>query len=261
MTVDQGEVVKSQETLGVKRPRLLFHVSAVGETAIESMKQFGLVAKGPTLTPRLDIATHYSGGDFLTFWYPARGEVDYGRSHETQTPSLPISDDMKEEMLQTIDKLDMDQFFKNAQERVVKAADSYLPGKRLGAVAKLRYSPPPLQLIFPEDPEHFISVFNRREKDMAERVKKALEHMDIQFIDLSLNRDILADDIMRTYVEHNLSALGNYDSDNKASLEKKLRTLEEGNFENRVYERYRKMIISGIKRKLAPLLNNSSEIK
>lgn len=251
--MDQAaETPKTQETHQKKRPRLLFHVSGIGDPALESMRRFGLVANSPTLTPRLDIATYYSAGDFLTFWYPQRGEVDHGREESVQTPTQTLTEDMREEMLSEIAKMDIEDFFKNPQLRYVKEATTYLPGRRLGAVAKLGWSRN-LEMILPEDSDRFISQYTKHGEEMTERVREELDRMEIKFLDPNLNKDILLNDIMRTYVEHNLSAMGNYARDSKRSLEIKLKTLEDGAFTDPVYERYRRMIISGIQRKLASM--------
>lgn len=257
--IDQGEASKTQEVVAQKRPRLLFHVSGIGETALEPMKKFGLVANRATLTPRLDIGTYYSAGDCLTFWYPERGEVDHGREARVETPTTELPEHMRGQMLDYISKMDIDDFFKNPQKRFVEQAKTYLPGERLRAVAKGRVFY--LESIFPQESSRFISWYMKEGKEMTKEVREALDDMNIVFLDPTLNKAILADDIVRTYVEHNLSEVGDYKRDSKRSLEKKLKTLEEASFEDPVYERYRKMIISGIQRKLASLPTASSEEK
>lgn len=99
MAVDQGDVVMPPEPGAFNRPRLLFHVAGTYKEGIGQMKQFGLLSHSPTLTPRVDIGTYYNGGEFLTFWYPQRGEVNHGREGSVQTPTAPVTPEIRADML------------------------------------------------------------------------------------------------------------------------------------------------------------------
>lgn len=251
MAIDQGEATKPAENLARQRPYLLFHVSGLGSDAVEPMTKMGLLSKSPTLTPRLDIATYYSGGNLLTFWYPIRGEVNHLRSDSASTPTAPVTAEMKEAMLEDVAKLDIDPWTKEAYTRIIGESRTYLPASRLRAVAKISgVTPPRLQMILPEDADDFISLYTEKGPELREKVRNEVNRMKIDFLDPNLTQETLAEDILRTYVEHNLLAMGEYPGGSKKILEKNLHILKKGSFEDPIYERYRKMLIERIQTRI-----------
>lgn len=251
MAIDQVDIPRPVDDLSRQRPHLLFHLSGFGEDAVEPMIKFGLLAKSPTLTPRLDIATHYASGDILTFWYPMNGEVTHLLTEDTSTPTRVVTNEMKQTILEDIEHLNMDQWTKTAYTKIIEGARTYLPGKRLRAVAKIPLTQPSrLELLFPEDSDKFISLYTQNGPELREKVKAEIENMNIDFLDPTLTREILADDIVRTYVEHNLLTIGKYPGDNRQILEKNLQVLGNGSFEDPVYERYRTMLVARLQKRL-----------
>ncbi len=85
--------------------------------------------------------------------------------------------------------------------------------------------------------------------------------MEVKYLDPELNEDILAQDIIKTYVEHNLSDLGDYHgypTDTREGLERVIGTLQGGIFDDPVWERYRGMLISRFQKRLVQLSESSN---
>lgn len=149
----------------------------------------------------------------------------------------------------------MEKWHKDAFKRIIAQARTYLPGERLRAVARVNPGPGGTHLegIFPEDSDDFIRFYHENKDDLAGRVGSALDKMEIEFIDPELNKDILTQDIIKTYVEHNLSNLARYGNTTKKGLEGNIRILEEASFDDPVWERYRRMLVSRFQRRLQAL--------
>ncbi|MBI4097715.1 MAG: hypothetical protein HY426_01630 [Candidatus Levybacteria bacterium] len=257
MAVDQRDLPAPLETAKASSGRMLFHVAGTHEEGIDHMSKHGLLAgNGPTLTPRVDIGTWYNGGDFLTFWYPQRGEVNWGRERDVQTPTLPVTEEKRAEMLRELKGSEYEDWNKDAFRYVIERAKTYLPGERLRAVARSKTMGNPIEWLFPEESHRFIQFYNENKDSLPAKVKKALGKMEVKYLDQELNEDILAQDIIKTYVEHNLSNLGDYHgypNDTGAGLERVIGTLQGGSFDDPVWERYRKMLISRFQKRLAQL--------
>ena len=268
MAVDQGDVPKTVENLANGHPRLLFHLSSVGGHAANTMTEFGLLAKSPTLTPRLDIAEYYSAGAerFLSFWYPRRKEVNRGRHARTVTPTLPVTDELRNALSANIDNTDLgqDNWEKPAYKRIIDEAKTYLPGQRLGAVARVSDRDiHHLMWILPDEEGHvqgqwnIISEYTQEKPQLVVQVREILEGIEVDFMDPSLSKDVLADDIVRTYFEHQLLNVGK-GPDNRRSLEYRIDLLNKAPFDEPIYERYRKMLLDQLQRRLSNLPDETS---
>lgn len=261
MTLDKGDLPAPLEQAKASPQRMLFHVAGTYEEGIDQMRRHGLLANSPTLTPRVDIGTYYNGGEFLTFWYPERREVNRGREHSTQTPTLPVTLEMKAGMLTDLEDSGIEEWHRTAFRNIIEQARTYLPGERLRAVARSQTQGNPIEWIFPEDYRSFIEFYNENKDNLPSRVKKALDKMAVVFLDPELNKDVLAQDIIKTYVEHNLSSIGGYfrypKSVTRKGLESRIATLQGGRFDNPVWERYRKMLISRFQRRLSQLSSDT----
>lgn len=257
MTVDSGDLPRPPEQIKASPQRMLFHVATTHEEGIDHMKRHGLLASSPTLTPRVDIGTYYNSGDFLTFWYPERGEVDRGLKETTQTPTLPVTPEKKAIMLKDLEDSNIEEWQKTSFNSVIEQAKTYLPGERLRAVAQFSsINGNPIEWIFPEDSHSFVKYYHENKDDLPSRVREALDKMKVRFLDPTLNKDVLALDIVKTYVEHNLSNLGDYHGypvDTRADLERIIKTLQGGSFDDPVWERYRGMLISRFQKRVQSL--------
>lgn len=260
--MDKGDLPAPLEPAKAGPGRMLFHVAGTYQAGIDQMSKHGLLSKSPTLTPRVDIGTWYNGGNFLTFWYPERGEVDRGREDSAQTPTLPVTTEMKAEILKDLEDSEIKDWHKTAFRTIIEEAKTYLPGERLRAVARINsgIGGTPIEWLFPEDSQDFIEFYNENKDSLPTKVKEALGKMEVKYLDPELNEDILTQDVIKTYVEHNLSNLGNYHgypTDTREGLERVIGTLQGGSFEDPAWERYRGMLISRFQRRLAQIPDSS----
>jgi hypothetical protein len=265
MTVDQVDLPKPTEGIINRRPRLLFHQTSIPFHGIDSIQKIGLLAKVPVLTPLLDIAIDYTGnGRYLTFWYPQTGEVD--RAPNTKvTPKVTITDDLRKRMIDEINKMDIDPFHKRAYISLVERSSTYLPGSRMRAVADTETSSQnaiSLLSVLPDekgmmkDPNydndiHILTLYAdaQQRTDLIKKVEEVLNKMEIVFIDPSLTKEMLAEDIVQTYFEHYLLSAGDSWSSQK-SQEENLNRLNSITYDNPVYERYRRILIKRLSNKL-----------
>lgn len=258
-----SDLPKPRESQSKWKPRLFFHISGTGATGLDSIRRIGLLADKPTLTPLLDVANDYSGGDVLTFWYPKRGEVDQDRSAIVHTPTTEVTPAMKAEMERTVDDLNLDSWQSNAIKRAISGAETYLPSDRLRAFTKLKYGEAGNLLAAMPAEHDVLEKFATNRAEIVAKVEAKLGTMDLTIIDDSLTKQQLADDITRAYFEHTLLNLNNVGS-REIAMKASLESLQSVTFQEPEYERYRTNLISRFTRKLnktSPHDNEPTQIK
>lgn len=254
MAIDQGDLPKSQEVTSHQKPRLLFNLADNNLSGkVDSMRKLGLLSSSPSLTPSLDMAAHYTpGGEILTFWYPQKQEVDDTRFSEKITPTVAMTDELKASMFQKVNEMDLREGTKELYRGLIGQTTTYLPGERLRAVARGRNFINLMNILptdngsgrmyVDEEETNLINVYAdpQKRETLITNVKKTLEEMEIDFFDSTLNRDILAEDIVRTVFEHVLL---------NAVRQGDVPALQAVTYEDPVYERYRKMLVGKFERK------------
>lgn len=253
-----SDLPKLKESQFKWKPRLFFHISGTGITGIDSIRKIGLLADKPTLTPLIDVANDYSGGDVLTFWYPKRGEVDQDRSAIVHTPTTEVTPAMKAEMEKTIDDLNLDSWQSNAIKRAILGAETYLPSERLRAYAKLKYGEAGNLLAAMPTEHDILEAFATNRAEIVGKIEAKLGNMDLTIIDGSVTKQQLADDMLRAYFEHTLLNLNNFGS-SELGMRASLESLQSVTFKEPEYERYRTYLISRLTRKLKEAFPQGNE--
>lgn len=262
---------KEKEIAGSTRVRLLFHgTNAETQENIDVRKgfiaEYGLLANKHTLTQSIETALVYAKGGFclLTFWYPAKNEVQKISVGST-LPSNPIPDKSREEIRDRIKKSDLHDFYKQEYLRIVENTKTILPASRLGAIATLRYNHSSqyaewFNMSSLSHKDDFLRKYTLALEDLIGDTQKVLDSGDVKFFDPSLNSRKLAEDINRTELEHYLSKIGlnlryaQHDAQKKAKpfqpkertdaeLAKELEKLREVRFVEPLYERYRSILV------------------
>lgn len=248
------------EQQAIRRERLLYH----GSTRVEAARliaEHGLLADKVTLTPVLELAMDYArGGETLTCWYPKRGEHSGMGSLGPTQPTTPLTEDQRAEIKAKIEQSDVGNDVKQSYLGIVDRARTFLPNTRLGAIvtpgsniewAKLSS----FNLSRMED--YLKKYVSNREAMVSQKEELLRKAKKIIFIDPKLNIGQLADDMVRTEVEHYLLNIGynlrlaknrkeDVSGDIKYILESYLEELQSVQFQEPEYERYRKMLVSSI---------------
>ncbi|MCL5114077.1 MAG: hypothetical protein M1372_02830 [Patescibacteria group bacterium] len=246
--------------------RLYFHGTSLIQPA-SLIPEYGLLARTATLTPFLEIAQDhvFSNESLLTFWYPERGEVIKPVLSGT-APSVHFPDSLRAEITERIQNSDLDDFYKKTLLEKVKETTTYLPPSRLRAIAVVTdASVGDLSNELPIDDPMILSKYVNSKDVLIQNLMRKLGKMKIIFLDPELGPRKLAEDMLRTTLEHYLLLIGlevsyakKYDKPelqaNQAALKQKLDQLRKVKFEEPVYERYRQMLVSA----LSNLVSNPS---
>lgn len=234
--------------------KLLFHGTS-REPNEELMSEHGLLAKSPTLTPRLELALSHAAGDMLTCWYPKRGEVT-PVNLSANTPTTPLTEEDRAQIIEKIEQEHADEWYKTAIIRLVNNAKTILPSSRLGATVYMgRGQDGRLQMALPSDREDVLKGYKTKKDAWIEKVKNLLDQCEIHAYDEGMNSQRLAEDIVATNFEHKLLKIGHelrYDKKQKDKpidlnmWKKQLAMLQEIEFGDPVYDRYRTILTSGI---------------
>lgn len=252
--------------------RLLFHLSTLpGEYTESSMAEFGLLSRSPALTPDLDVAQTYTGAAFstLTFWYPQGHEVDRGRQDSKITPTLPVTDEMKEDMRQKLAETDLGKqsLLRSTFENAIDDARTYLPGKRLRALVRLNddeVTHLKMQLpqrdgsIYSDIAGNILTDYPKVKDKIVERVREVLVDNKTVYLDPSLDADQLARDVVRTTFEYALLNVGRYSS-SRSSVQSSIDLLSSAKYDEPVYERYRQRVLRNLQKRLSDLPQEASE--
>ncbi len=265
--LDQRKI-ESPDVPQTNRPRLFFHGTQIPH-APQLMHEYGLMSDKPTLSPTLEIVEHFvgpMGGGFLTFWYPRPGEISK-KHHRIARLTTPLPEELRQRALKEILSSDLDDFYKNAYLRIVQRAEIYLPASRLGAAAQPKvYDVMDLGLLLspPPDTREVIKIYTMMKKTLNQDVLEILKNMNIVFFFPDLDRQQLAQDMMRTSVDHALLSIGQHvqidlekikkdlhiDKFAKIIHRENLKFLESVVFEEDNYERYRKSLIATMEKLL-----------
>lgn len=204
--------IKESKDAPDRRPRLYYHATGTRQAAF-LMPEYGLLLKentAATLTPFLEIAQDHLPTDksLLTFWYPKPNEIQKPGT-STFKPTLPFTDDLRNEALQAVNNSDMDDFFKKPLADLVQYATSYLPPSRLGAIAVTNDREVGwLSVDLPQGDPKVLSEYAVNKEQLIQKMEENLNDMDIKYFDPQLNNRKLAEDMVRTTVEHYMLSLG-----------------------------------------------------
>lgn len=208
------ESSKKESNISDRGPRLYYHGSGINQAhATALMSEYGLLLKEnivATLTPFLEIAQDYlpTSKSLLTFWYPKPSEIEKPMTSVTR-PMVPFPDDIRQEAIANIQSSDLEDFFKAPLLNLVKTAVAYLPPSRLGAVAVTNENQVGwLSVDLPKGDPKVLTDFAADKEQLIRRVEENLGRMDIKYFDPELNNRRLAEDIVRTTVEHYMLSLG-----------------------------------------------------
>ena len=248
-------------------PRVYFHGSTRPKVN-EFMAEYGLLASGiPTLAPTLELASDFTGmgaRNYLTFWYPKKGEIQ-DRFPQSTKPRTPISDDERKRIALQIENSGLDDIVRQDYSRIVQEAQVILPPGRLGAIATLRYGDMEnLASFLPSGDRRIISAYLSDKEGLTQRLRDLLDGMDFKFFNPSMDSNKLAGDIIKTGLEHYLLGIktsmasfqhstGRAKEVTGLDLEKDLNFLEGVVFQEPVYERFRGMLVSSLRRTISRL--------
>jgi hypothetical protein len=252
------------EPLKSNKPRLLYHGSTRAEAAT-FIAEHGLLADKDTLTPVLELAMDYArGGETLTFWYPKRSEHSQIGSLGPTQPTTPVLEDQRTEIKEKIAQSPLEEEVKQSYLWIVDRARTILPNTRLGAIVTpgtsewARLS----AYTYSSRAEDYLKKYVANSEAMVNQREELLNKAkNIIFVDGNLNIRQLAEDMIRTEVEHYLLHIGytirsaknvaKYqegakDPSLQYELEGYLGQLLSVQFQEPAYERYRTMLISSI---------------
>lgn len=253
-----GEGTSTPETIEVSRPKLLYHGTA--NRYDDLFREHGLFANRHTLTTSLELALDKApGSSLLTCWYPKKMEIEQMRYSSTM-PAIPLSEEKKNQILEEINKKQLDPDWKDIYAGVVNRAKTLLPNSSLGAIIKLDHrSRINFEGLLPSKEPNFLLNYVKRKEVFVANIEKALNDLEVTFFNPDLNRRRLAEDIVRTELEHYLLEYGRslteLRKESKPYLDPQqeqkrwtaaLQELQGVNFQEPVYERYRQNLISRI---------------
>lgn len=248
------EIKTPPETRADLGPKLLFHGTS-REPTEDLVSEHGLLANSPTLTPRLELALDHAAGDMLTCWYPKRGEIT-PVNLSAHTPTTPLSEEDRSQIIEAIEREHADEWYKTAMIRLVNNARTVLPSSRLGATVLMRGDLDiSLKRVLPSSKTDMLREYQAKKEAWAEKIKALLDKCEVHIYSEDMTSQKLAEDIVATDFEHHLLKIGAQLKDAKnrknESLEKdkwqkQLATLQEVEFGDPVYDRYRTMLTSGI---------------
>lgn len=262
-----GQIESNEKTF--ERPNLFFH--GTNGTRAEFLEQHGLLASKPTLTTSLEIAARYgvSGGEkmgrpdaipMITFWYPEKQEV-YRSTPQLTNPTTPVSPGEKQDLARTIIDSDMQDKEKQQVLEFIKEAQLILPPARLGAAILVTEQANQQIMDFQRQfDEDGLEKYVGNKDQLVANAKEILANTKTVFLRTDKTVDQLAEDVVKTGVEHQLLTIGNGIqkavngiSENdpaysqrerfKRVWEKERQRLSKINFAEPVYDRYRKLLV------------------
>lgn len=274
MPVDNFE---AQENNTETRSHLFFH-GTENPHAKKSMPKYGLLATKDTLAPDLEVAFGFmawsetTANNLLTFWYPQKAEVKIpGTYASIPTQLFPENTRYKaiEDLSRSLpENTRLEKIYKRNLLRMVQEATTYLPSSRLAAIASLTENEiETLQSYLHTDfdplgemPEDILMSYSLRKEEYIHGLEEILKNTEIKFFDPAIDIRILARDIVKRNLEHHLLLTG----EKLTSLKKKcmseqsykfhrnvlarnLQILQRVTFDVPTYERYRKILVSGIR--------------
>lgn len=260
LTNMDGRDVEGQEKIVHNRPRLLLH-GTHGPDKQKLLVEYGLLAqsKRPLLTPNLELALNYAshGDGLLTFWYPKHNEV--GKIYVDATvPSTPLSEEEKQKIIEGISNSDINEYVKEAYIRnIVNPSNVVLPPSSLGAIARLKSNVSiSLLMHLPFHNENFLKKYTSDKEGLLKDMEKGLNMSDVVFFDPKLTIQRLTEDLITSGLEHYLLEVGDLlanfqkrefvSKQDEANLIKERKKLDEVRFSEKVYERYRVILVSRI---------------
>lgn len=253
-----------------ERPNLFFH--GTNGTRAEFLQEHGLLASKPTLTTSLEIAARYgvSGGErmgrpdaipVVTFWYPDKHEV-YRPTPQLTNPTTSVSPEGKQDLARAIIDSAIPGKEKQQILEFVKEAQLILPSARLGATILVSEQANQQIMDFQHEfDEDGLERYVRNKDQLIAKAKEILANTKTIFLRADKTVDQLAEDVVKTGVEHQLLTIGTelqkvtdgIRSDDpvynerdrvKSFWERERKHLSELHFTEPVYERYRKSLIT-----------------